>query len=157
MVHHRLSEVIYSAPVSTDYLTVYLSGCETSSQTGVSAIVGDAYSGYDTAAVITGSVTIVMDPGMEISSDQTSDTGLFGASGSSGSGSSMITLGFDGDDNQFYTGSVISFDVDDYTISYTVTNGLDDASTPRICTTPCQLCYLQKAMRLLKTAPRSPL
>ncbi len=122
------SEVIYSAPVSTDYLTVYLSGCETSSQTGVSAIVGDAYSGYDTAAVITGSVTIVMDPGMEISSDQTSDTGLFGASGSSGSGSSMITLGFDGDDNQFYTGSVISFDVDDYTISYTVTNGLDDAS-----------------------------
>ncbi|NDY70499.1 flagellar hook-associated protein FlgK [Desulfobacter hydrogenophilus] len=86
----------------------------------------------DDAVVITGSVTIVMDPSMEISSDSKDpDTGLFGDSGESGSGFSMITLG--GTDG--YTGfddtEKIEFELDGYPILCTVDDSLGTSDADR--------------------------
>ncbi len=77
------------------------------------------------ALAITGSVSIVMDPTMEISSDDKTTAGLFGDSGISGSGSSMVTFGgVDGYTN--FDGETISFDVDGHTISYLAPSGTTD-------------------------------
>nr|WP_321399655.1 flagellar hook-associated protein FlgK [uncultured Desulfobacter sp.] len=70
------------------------------------------------AVVITGSVTIIMDPGMEISSDEKSAAGLFGVTGNSGSASSMITLGGAGGYQGFDAGSTVSFFIDEFYIEY---------------------------------------
>ena len=108
------------AASSADYVQFSLEGCESSSLSGVTATIGESGGSYDTAAVLTGSVTIIMDPGITISSDNTTTAGLFGTSGNTGSGSSMITLGgTDGYEN-FDDGDTITFEVDGYSISYTV-------------------------------------
>ena len=100
---------------TTDVLSVSLdsSGSEAQSLTETS-------SGTTDAVAIIGAVTLVMDPGMEISSNDTSTAGLFGTSGTSGSGTSMITLGGTDGYQGFDVGEIIDFEVDGNTISYTV-------------------------------------
>ena len=77
-------------------------------------------SGAIHAVAIIGSVTIVMEPGMEISSDEMSATGLFGAGGTSGAGTSMVTLGGEGGYEGFDDGENITFELDGQPVSYTV-------------------------------------
>nr|WP_320193718.1 flagellar hook-associated protein FlgK [uncultured Desulfobacter sp.] len=79
----------------------------------------------DDAVVITGSVTIIMDPGMEISSDEESSAGLFGDTGTPVSGTSMITLG-GSDGYKDFDGETIEFAVDGYSILYTAPSGVSD-------------------------------
>jgi len=95
------------------YVSQDSSGSETQS-------LAETSSGANDAVAITGSVTIVMDPGMEISSDETSTAGLLGTSGKSGSGTSMITLGGKGGYQGFDDGENIEFELDGHTISYAV-------------------------------------
>lgn len=76
------------------------------------------------AVAITGSVTIIMDPGMEISSDEKSTAGLFGISGAPGAGTSMITLGGTDGYEGFDNNETIAFDVDGFSISYMVDDAL---------------------------------
>ena len=103
------------------YVSLDAGGSETQTLTETSSMTDDAI-------VITGSVTIVMDPGMEISSDEKSSAGLFGASGVSGSGTSMITLGGTDGYDGFDDGETVEFEVDGYTISYVVDDALWGAS-----------------------------
>jgi len=77
-------------------------------------------SGVKDAVAITGAVTIIMDPGMKIHSDEISSAGLFGTSGKTGSGSSVITLGGEGEYQGFDNGENITFEVDGQSISYVV-------------------------------------
>ena len=68
---------------------------------------------FDNAAVLTGFVTIIMDPGMKISSDKNaSDVGLFGDTPDPAPASSMITLGGPGGYEGFDSSTDISFKVD---------------------------------------------
>ena len=115
---------------TTDVLAFALAGCQDSSIGSAATLVGEAGGSHNTAAVLTGSVTILMDPDVEISSDNTSSTGFFGATGKAGDGNSMITLGGSGGYTDFDDGDTISFEVDGYAVSYTVTDpgsGLSDA------------------------------
>ncbi|WP_321495797.1 flagellar hook-associated protein FlgK [uncultured Desulfobacter sp.] len=98
-----------------DTLNVSLDSSGSESQS-----LAETGSGATDAVAITGSVTIVMDPGMEISSDEKSAAGLFGTSGKSGSGTSMVTLGGPDGYEGFDDGGTISFEVDGNPISYTV-------------------------------------
>ncbi len=103
-----------------DYITFSLPGCEESTIGSATAIVGETGGAYDTAAVLTGSVTILIDPDVEISSDTITSAGFFGTSGSSGDGNSMITLGGTDGYGNFDDGDTISFQVGGYDVSYTV-------------------------------------
>ncbi|WP_320040933.1 flagellar hook-associated protein FlgK [uncultured Desulfobacter sp.] len=85
----------------------------------------EIYSTTDDAVAITSSVTIVMDPGMEISSDEKSTAGLFGVTGTPVSGTSMITLGGT-DGYKDFDGEAIAFAVDGNSISYTAPSGVSD-------------------------------
>ena len=104
------------ATVSTgDVLTISMDSSGSGTQS-----LSETSSGTDDAVAIIGSVTIIMNPGMEISSDETSSAGLFGTSGTSGDGTSMITLGGEGGYEGFDDGETITFELDDHTVSYTV-------------------------------------
>jgi len=120
-----------TADTSTDdFLVFALPGCEESSISFSAAIVGENGGIHDTAAVLTGSVTMLMDPDVVVTSDDASSTGLFGTSGKAGSGNSMITFGGTQGYANFEDGDVIEFEVDGYVVSYTVTDpgtGLTDA------------------------------
>ncbi len=105
---------------NADAVSFSLTGCRDSSSAGAATIVGESGGSYDTAAVVTGSVTILMDPGMEIFSDDATSAGIFGASGAAGEGSSIITLGGTGGYEGFDDGDAISFELDGYAVSYTV-------------------------------------
>ncbi|WP_022665846.1 flagellar hook-associated protein FlgK [Desulfospira joergensenii] len=112
-----------------DCLGFSLPGCSSSGSGSATILVGEAGGIYDTAAVLTGSVTILLDPGMEITSSDTSLAGLFGTKGRAGGGNGMITLGGTGGYANFSDGDLVSFEVDGYTVSYNVTDpgtGLTD-------------------------------
>ena len=83
-------------------------------------------SGTDDAVAFTGSVTIVMDPAMEISSDDLTDAGFFGSTGNSGSASSMITLGGAGGYQGFSDLDNITFYLDEFSVSYDINGTLTD-------------------------------
>ncbi len=68
------------------------------------------------AAVITGSVTVVTDPGISIHSDVSGAGGLFTGNWST-SGSSIMTLGGDGGFINF-AGNEITFEVDGFAVTY---------------------------------------
>ncbi len=113
-----------------DFLGFALAGCQESTIGSAGARVGEAGGSYNTAAVLLGSVTILMDPDVTIFSDDTTSTGLFGTKGEAGSGNSMVTLGGTDGYTHFDDGDTISFEVDGYGVSYTVMDpgtGLDDA------------------------------
>ncbi len=110
--------------VTGDYIMFELGGCEGSSSTSSTVAVAD--SGSTTAAVATGSVTILTDPNMEIFSDDSTAAGLFGDSGITSSGNSLITLGGAGGYTNFSLNDNIEFELDGYTVSYTITNDTSD-------------------------------
>nr|WP_319393165.1 flagellar hook-associated protein FlgK [uncultured Desulfobacter sp.] len=83
-------------------------------------------SGANDAVAIVGSVTIIMDPGMEISSDDDTNAGLFGTTGNSGSASGIITLGGPDGYQGFDNGDTISFELDGVTVSYNIVGALTD-------------------------------
>lgn len=119
-----------AATTADDYIGFALPGCEDSTVSAATTLVGEAGGLYDTAAVLTGSVTIVMDPDVEISSDEKTTLGFFGSSGSPETAESILTLGGSSGYENFDDGDTISFLVDGYAISYTVTDpgtGLTDA------------------------------
>ncbi len=76
--------------------------------------------GATTSAAIMGTVTIVMDDGIDITSDSKTSTGLFGTAGTATTGTSIITLGGEDGFDDFTAGETISFDVDGTAISYVV-------------------------------------
>ncbi|MCG8634215.1 MAG: flagellar hook-associated protein FlgK, partial [Desulfobacterales bacterium] len=106
-----------------DYLGFSLPGCERSTNVSAASFVGEAGGSHNACAVITGSVTIKTDPGIQVFSDNTSAAGLFGKSGSTGDGNSIITLGGSGGYGKFDDGDNITFKLDGIDISYTVTAG----------------------------------
>ncbi|HKK90195.1 MAG TPA: flagellar hook-associated protein FlgK, partial [Desulfobacteraceae bacterium] len=83
------------------------------------AIAEDSAGAGNKAAVITGTVTAVMDPGIAIHSSIMGGGSLF-ATGSALQGSSIITLGGEGGFSGFTQGETISFDVDGTHVNYTV-------------------------------------
>lgn len=89
------------------------------------ATVNEVGAGGDEAAVITGTVTIVHDPGMSFSSNVSeSGNGEIFASGKGVSGSSILTLGGSGGFGDFTLGETISFDIDgSYHVDYTPVAG----------------------------------
>jgi len=124
------SETVTPTASTADYIGFALAGCTDSSVSDAAALVGESGGAYDTAAVVTGSVTIVMEPDVSIESDDDSATGLFGTEGDSGEAGSMITLGGSDGYDGFDDGDTITLEVDGITVSYTVTDpgtGLTDA------------------------------
>jgi flagellar hook-associated protein 1 FlgK len=114
------TESVTANTANTDYVSFSLAGCENSTVSSAATSVGESGGSYDTAAVVTGSVTIVMDPGMKITSDNSTSAGLFGTTGNTSEGNSLITLGgTDGYEN-FNDGDTISFELDGHTVSYNV-------------------------------------
>ncbi len=124
------SETITPTVSTADYIGFALAGCADSSVSGASAQVGESGGAYDTAAIVTGSISLVMEPDISLASDDDTATGLFGTKGEAGKAGSMITLGGSDGYAGFDDGDAISFEVDGITISYTVTDpgtGLSDA------------------------------
>ncbi|MDY6823442.1 MAG: flagellar hook-associated protein FlgK [Thermodesulfobacteriota bacterium] len=87
--------------------------------------------GGSDSAVVSGTMTIFMDPAYTISSDTAGNVagagGLFdtGAGVNATTGESIITLGGEDGFSNFDVGDTVSFDVDGTTVSYTVAAGDD--------------------------------
>jgi len=82
----------------------------------------------DKAGVKTGTITVLLEPGLTIESNKGAAAGsLFnvGAGNAATTGDSIITLGDDGGFTGFSVGDTISFDVDGNNVSYTVGAGDD--------------------------------
>ena len=117
-----------------DYLGISLKGCAGSGSAFAATTVGEAGGGHGSCAVVTGSVTVKTDPGLEVSSDNTTSAGLFGAGGEATAGNGIITLGGAGGYEHLGDGDKISFKVDGIDVSYTVSSGggtLTDAEQAR--------------------------
>jgi flagellar hook-associated protein 1 FlgK len=113
----------------------------------------------DDAVAIVGSVSIFMDPGMQISSDENSAAGLFGAGGTPVTGTSMITLGGPGGYEGFDNGDTISFNIDEsHSVTYTVGVDLTDIKQAELLETNITLPPAYQVIRngayvtILKTA-----
>jgi flagellar hook-associated protein 1 FlgK len=117
------SDVDSAAPTAStgDELYVSLDASGSEPQT-----LQETSSGANDAVAITGSVTIVMDPDMEISSDDDTTAGLFGSTGESGAASSIITLGGPDGYQGFDDLDTISFELDGVSISYNIVGSLTD-------------------------------
>ena len=107
---------------------------------GTSATVNEGTAGaVDKAAVITGTVTVLLDPGMSI---KTSDPGVGGLfhDASAKIGSSLMTLGGEDGFQNFTAGETLSFDVDGQSVSLNipspgdVVNYNDEFGTPQTFT-----------------------
>ncbi|MCP3941181.1 MAG: flagellar hook-associated protein FlgK [Desulfobacteraceae bacterium] len=98
---------------------------------GTSATIEEVSATGVVAGVITGTITVLMEPGMSIRSNVSGAGGLFSAN-LANSGSSIMTLGGDGGFSNFDVGDTVSFDLDGTTISYPVlgpgTTDLDRAT-----------------------------
>ncbi len=123
----------FSNPANTDTFVATVSAADTIDfyRQGMQALavtVAETAAGAgDKSAVITGTLTATMDPGMAI------QTSVFGAASggvfvdrNAKSGSSIITLGGTGGFTNFTAGEVVSFDVDGTTIDLTVGVGATD-------------------------------
>lgn len=117
------SDVDSAAPTAStgDELYVSLDASGSGPQT-----LQEISSGANDAVAITGSVTMVMDPDMEISSDDDTNAGLFGTTGESGAASSIITLGGPDGYQGFDDLDTISFELDGVSISYNIAGTLTD-------------------------------
>jgi len=114
-------DVADPTPSTGDELYVALDAGGSETQT-----LQEISSGANDAVAITGSVTIVMDPVVEISSDDATNAGLFGTTGDSGSASSLLTLGGADGYEGFDSGDTIEFDLDGIPVSYTIGGTLTD-------------------------------
>ncbi|OQY02646.1 MAG: flagellar hook-associated protein FlgK [Desulfobacteraceae bacterium 4572_130] len=89
-------------------------------------IISDDTSGTkNTAAIITGTFTALLDEGISLSSNVYDAGGLFGTSGKPSMGNSIITLGGENGFLNFQSGNTVSFNVDGNFIEYEV-NETDD-------------------------------
>lgn len=119
-------ETYNSLTTSGDSVTFGMPSTITTAVAGTSAVITEATftgAGATTAAVITGTVTVMMDAGMSIQSNDMTTLGLFGTAGTAVTGSSIITLGGEDGFANFDIGDTISFDVDGNTVSFTVSSG----------------------------------
>ncbi|MDM8538573.1 flagellar hook-associated protein FlgK, partial [Desulfobacterales bacterium HSG17] len=119
-------ETFDSLTTSGDTVTFGMPSTITTAVTGTSAVITEStYTGgaATTSAVITGTITALLDSGMSIQSDTMANTGLFGTAGTATTGSSIITLGGEDGFTAFDAGDTISFDVDGTNISYVVAAG----------------------------------
>ncbi|MFA5905113.1 MAG: flagellar hook-associated protein FlgK, partial [Desulfobacula sp.] len=119
-------ETFDSLTTSGDTVTFGMPSTITTAVTGTSSVITEGTytaGGATTAAVITGTITVLLDSGMSIESDTRAVTGIFGTAGTATTGSSIITLGGEDGFTNFNDGDTISFDVDGYTVSFDVTGG----------------------------------
>ena len=119
-------ETFNSLTTSGDTVTFGMPSTITTAVAGTSAVVTETTftgAGATTAAVITGTVTALLDQGISIQSDTQTATGLFGTAGTATSASSIITLGGEDGFTGFDAGDTISFDVDGHTVSFVVSAG----------------------------------
>jgi len=122
----------FSNPANTDTFTATASTADSidffkaGAWTSTAAIAETSAGAGNKSAVMTGSVTILMDPGMSIYSSVSGagSGGIFDDTHAK-TGSSIITLGGTDGFNNFTPGEVISFDVDGTTINFTVPAGTD--------------------------------
>jgi len=103
------------APVASSAGTIDFTGQGTSATIEESSAVAPTA----TAAVLTGTVTIVMEAGMSIHSTAAGAGGMFDGNWGK-SGSSIMTLGGENGFTNFDPGDVISFELDGTTIDFTV-------------------------------------
>jgi len=117
------TETFVATANAADSIAFFKTGAATSTATIAETSAGAG----DKSAVITGTVTALMDPDMSIYSSVSGagSGGLF-VDTHAKTGSSIITLGGTGGFSDFTTGDVISFDVDGTTISFTVPAGTND-------------------------------
>ena len=117
------TDIFAATTIDTDTIAFYKTGSATST-----APVAEISAGAgDKSAVITGTITVVMDPQISIhSSVYGADSGGLFSDRSAITGSSIITLGGVGGFSGFTTGEVISFDVDGTTVDFTVPAGTND-------------------------------
>ncbi|NOX34972.1 MAG: flagellar hook-associated protein FlgK [Deltaproteobacteria bacterium] len=119
-------ETFNSLTTSGDTVTFGMPATITTAVAGTSAIITEGTftgAGATTSAVITGTITALLDSGMSIQSDTKASTGLFGTAGTATTGSSIITLGGEDGFTNFDAGDTISFDVDGNTVSFVVSTG----------------------------------
>ena len=119
-------ETFNSLTTSGDTVTFGMPATITTAVTGTSAVITEGTytgAGATTSAVITGTITALLDSGMWIQSDTMTSTGLFGTAGTATTGSSIITLGGEDGFTNFDAGDTISFDVDGHTVSFVVSAG----------------------------------
>ncbi|MEA1968364.1 MAG: flagellar hook-associated protein FlgK [Thermodesulfobacteriota bacterium] len=83
------------------------------------AIAEDSAGAVNKAAVITGTVSAVMEPGISIHSTVSGAGSLFDT-GAAKTGSSIITLGGDGGFSGFTQSETITFDLDGLTVTYNI-------------------------------------
>jgi flagellar hook-associated protein 1 FlgK len=107
------SAVISSDTLDTDTLDFH----------GVT-VTEQSAAGFQKAAVITGTVTALMNPGMTLYSDLPGAGGLFNGNHAR-IGSSVMTLGGDGGFTGFGAGDTLDFEVDGITVSYALTAATD--------------------------------
>ncbi|MCG8532018.1 MAG: hypothetical protein MI749_15335, partial [Desulfovibrionales bacterium] len=116
-------ETFNSDTLHTDTIGFTMPGTITTSVAGTSSVVLEntaTSAGANTAAVLTSTLTVLMEPGMSMSSDIASAQGLFGSGGTAVTGGSIMTFGGEDGFENFSAGDVISFDLDGQTISFTV-------------------------------------
>ncbi|MCD4734675.1 MAG: hypothetical protein K8R53_01405, partial [Bacteroidales bacterium] len=116
-------ETFNSLTTSGDTVTFGMPSTITTAVAGTSAVITEGTytgAGATTSAVISGTVTTLLDSGMSIQSDAMTGTGLFGTAGTATTGSSIITLGGEDGFTNFDLGDTISFDVDGNTVSFTI-------------------------------------
>ncbi|MFH2093681.1 MAG: flagellar hook-associated protein FlgK [Pseudomonadota bacterium] len=119
-------ETFDSLTTSSDTIEFGMPSTVTTAVAGTTAMITEAtFTGgtATTAAVITGTVTALLDSGMSIQSNTRSVTGLFGTAGAATTGSSIITLGGEDGFTNFINGDTISFDLDGNTVSFAVSSG----------------------------------
>lgn len=119
-------ETFDSLTTSGDTVTFGMPSTITTAVTGTSAVVTEAtFTGAaaTTSAVITGTMTVLLDSDMTIQSDTRTSTGLFGTAGTATTGSSIITLGGEDGFSGFDNGDTITFDVDGNTVTLAVSSG----------------------------------
>ncbi|MCD4720739.1 MAG: flagellar hook-associated protein FlgK [Desulfobacula sp.] len=119
-------ETFNSLTTSGDTVTFGMPSTITTAVTGTSAVITEgSYTGAaaTTSAIISGTITALLDSGMSIQSDTMTGTGLFGTAGTATTGSSIITLGGEDGFTGFDAGDTISFDVDGNTVSFIVSAG----------------------------------
>ncbi len=119
-------ETFNSITTSGDTVTFSMPTPINTAVTGTTAIIAESSytsGAATTSAVISGTITALMDPGMSIKSDTKAVSGLFGTSGTAVTGSSILTLGGQDGFYKWDDGDAISFNLDGNNVSFNVSSG----------------------------------
>ena len=115
------------------------------------ATIGETGSVSDKAAVLTGFVTIIMDPGMEIFSDSNDPAlGLFGDTPYPAPASSMITLGGSGGYEGFDSSTAIFFEIDGFSVSYDPSSASTDTKQADLLETAIAIAGLPADYQVIR-------